>query len=611
MKLYHAAIVLPCLFACQSTNSIQEPFAPELMESPWKDDVEGDLQDELLKSLAALWWERGMERNPTWATYTGDPRYHGRLRDNSPEAEARDYLAITEFLSLSDEIDASSLTDSERITFELLREDWNVRIAQHESGVDLASWSINPRGGPQNDLQSLAADQPRSNETERRQFVQRWRAIPGYVDQHIANLRRGLENGRVAPYNSLRETIEQLDDLLATPLQESPLVKPALESGDGLGTDIRALTLLEIYPAFERYRDFLKNEALPNARSDDQPGVMHVAGGAAYYHAAIREHTSLDLSPNAIHEIGLSEVARIRAEMSQLGERVFGISDVAAIQERMRTDPALHFETAEEIRGVAEATLARANDASPDSFGILPKADCVVVPVPEHEAPYTTIAYYRGPAADGSRKGRYYVNTYKPETRPRYEAEVLALHEAVPGHHLQIAIAMELSELPIIRRHMESTAYVEGWALYTERLGDEMGLYSGDLDRLGILSFDAWRACRLVVDTGLHALGWTRDQAIEYMLENTLLARNNVENEVDRYIAWPGQALAYKLGQLEILQLRAEAKAALGPAFRLSEFHDRLLENGAVTLEVLRRHVQSWITESLKRESAAIESAAH
>jgi uncharacterized protein (DUF885 family) len=230
-------------------------------------------------------------------------------------------------------------------------------------------------------------------------------------------------------------------------------------------------------------------------------------------------------------------------------------------------------------------------------FGILPQADCEVVRIAAHEEKDSTIAYYRRPAPDGSRPGRYFINTFAPETRPRYEAEVLAYHEGIPGHHLQIAIAQELTSIPLFRRHTGSTAFVEGWALYTERLSDEMGLYSGDLDRLGVLSFDAWRACRLVVDTGLHAFGWSRQKAIDYLYENTLLAKNNVVNEVDRYIAWPGQALAYKIGQREILSLRDRAQAELGPDFSYPEFHDRVLENGAVSLETLRSVVGSWIDD--------------
>ena len=255
----------------------------------------------------------------------------------------------------------------------------------------------------------------------------------------------------------------------------------------------------------------------------------------------------------------------------------------------------MHFRDAGEVEAKAREALARATAAIPSAFGLRPDIGCEVVPIPEHEAPFSTIAYYRQPAADRSRPGRYYVNTYAPTTRTRYEAEALAFHESVPGHHLQIAISQAIRGLPLVRRHGGSTAFVEGWALYTERLCDELGLYSSDVDRLGMLSFDAWRASRLVVDTGIHALGWSRRRAIEYMTENTLLAPNNIENEVDRYIGTPGQALAYKTGQREILELRARARAALGERFDLKSFHDRVLGNGAVTLAILREEIDRWL----------------
>jgi uncharacterized protein (DUF885 family) len=247
----------------------------------------------------------------------------------------------------------------------------------------------------------------------------------------------------------------------------------------------------------------------------------------------------------------------------------------------------MYFGSRQEVFAKAETALDRARAAIPGWFGILPVSACVVVPIAEHEEKHSTIAYYRQPAVDGSRPGQYYINTSEPETRPRYEAEALAYHESIPGHHLQIAIAQELTGLPDFRRHLGPTAFFEGWGLYTERLADEMGLYSGDLDRIGVLSFDAWRACRLVVDTGIHALGWTRRQAIDFTLEHTALAENNVSNEVDRYIVWPGQALAYKIGQLELLRMRDEARRDLGPAFDIRAFHDAVLGNGALGLKPL------------------------
>jgi len=308
-----------------------------------------------------------------------------------------------------------------------------------------------------------------------------------------------------------------------------------------------------------------------------------------------------------IHRVGLDETARIDGEFEELGGQLLGTSDRSGILARLRSDPALHFSTSAEVYAVAEASLARANAAIPDWFGRLPNAPCVVVEMAPHEAKHSTIAYYREPAADGSRPGSYYINTSEPETRPRYEAEVLAFHEAVPGHHLQIAIAQELDGLPTFRRLTGPTAYIEGWGLYSERLSAEMGLLSDDMDRFGILSFDAWRACRLVVDTGLHAMGWSRDRAIAFMVEHTALAENNIANEVDRYLAIPGQALAYKLGQLEILRLREAARTELRERFDIRAFHDAVLGQGAIGLPTLHAVIGSWIEERRAQAGRATE----
>jgi uncharacterized protein (DUF885 family) len=345
-------------------------------------------------------------------------------------------------------------------------------------------------------------------------------------------------------------------------------------------------------PALRRYVEVIETEVLPAARPDDRPGITHLPGGDDAYRALIRLHTSVDRSPEEIHQTGLREIERIDAELVELGGRVLGERGLPAVLDRLRSDEGLSFSTRDEVFAKAESSLARAREAIPDWFGLLPKADCVVVRMGEHEEKHSTIAYYRQPAVDGSRPGQYFINTYAPETRPRYEAEALAYHEAIPGHHLQIAIGQELTDLPDFRRHLGPTSFFEGWGLYTERLSDELGLYSGDLDRIGVLSFDGWRACRLVVDTGMHALGWTRQQAIDFMTRHTALGANNIANEVDRYIVWPGQALAYKIGQLEILRLREEARERQGERFDIRAFHDAVLGQGALGLEALRGVVE-------------------
>jgi uncharacterized protein (DUF885 family) len=290
--------------------------------------------------------------------------------------------------------------------------------------------------------------------------------------------------------------------------------------------------------------------------------------------------------------MGLAEIERLDEELRGLGGTLLGARDLPDTLRRLRSDPELHFTSGEEIVEVASSCLARANAATPDWFHLLPDAPCEVVPMAAHEEEHSTIAYYRDPATDGTRPGQYFVNRSHPETRPRYEAEALAFHEAVPGHHLQVALAQERTALPAFRRHSLSTAYVEGWGLYAERLADEMGLYSADIDRIGIASFDAWRASRLVVDTGMHAFGWPRTRAIAFMTEHTALGENNIANEVDRYISWPGQALAYKVGQLELLQLREAAQARQGARFDIRRFHDAVLGPAPLPLAVLRRVVE-------------------
>lgn len=567
---------------------------------PWRDAISG-VKNKDLARLCADAWEFEMASSPVWATNLGDRRHDAELPDNSRAGETAIAAKERELLERARAIPPEELSDGDRVTLDLMSGRWEQSLAEFDSNIDVASWSLDPRGGPQTEFLNLAADQPMTTQKNRDDLLARWWRMPLFIDRCRDNLRRGVASGRVAPRKAASDVIAQLDKLLATPIDQSPLTLSS-RAGEIDATayerffaSVRSTVELAIYPAFRRYRDELAGDVLPHARDEEHPGLKYLAGGDAYYRLCIARETSLDLAPEEIHAIGLSEVARVRAEIAALGAKVFGVSDVAAIQAKLRDDPKLHFASADEIKAKAVDTLARAEAAVPRAFGIRPKARCEVVEIPAYEAPYTTIAYYREPSPDGKRAGRYSINTYQPTTRPRYEAEVLAFHESVPGHHLQIAIAQELDDLPLVRRHEGNTAFVEGWALYCERLCDELGLYTSDVDRLGMLSYDAWRSCRLVVDTGLHFEGWSRQKAISYMLENTLLARNNVENEVDRYIATPGQALAYKLGQREIFALRKEAEERLGRHFSLAEFHDRVLENGPVTLKVLRASIERWL----------------
>ncbi len=541
-----------------------------------------------------------MSHDPLFATALGDRRFDARLPDISPEGRARWRREYEDVAKRCKAIPEGELPPREKLTRTALLVDAG-SLADYYS-CDLEEWVVDPLQGFQNELLNLESYQPVRTVKEGRAMVERWRAIGPYVDQNIANLRAGASAGRVAVRAAVEKVIDEVDALLKKPDSEWPLLRPldvehpewrdyeTREFSDGLKVSVAE----SARPGFSRYLDFLRKKILPVARPQGKAGIMHIPGGPATYAKLIRVHTSLDISPQELHQTGLAEVSRINREMEALGGKVFGVGDRKEILKRLRTDRSLYFSSRDEVAAKAETALAKANSAISKWFGRLPKTPCEVVRMEEHEEKHSTIAYYRAPAADGSRPGRYYINTSAPETRPRYEAEALAYHESVPGHHLQIAIAQELQGIPEFRKNGGVTAFIEGWGLYSERLADEMGLYSADLDKIGILSFDSWRACRLVVDTGMHAMGWTREQAIRFMLENTSLAENNIVNEVDRYITWPGQALAYKTGQLEMMKLRQAAEKRLGKKYDVKKFHDVLLGEGAVPLPVLRQMLGNY-----------------
>jgi uncharacterized protein (DUF885 family) len=577
-----------------------------------------------LDALGGTYWEAYLETHPLFATAIGDARYDDQLSDPTDSGVA---TTRARFAGLLDELDAldamdadapdapdapeapeasetpGGLREDDRITRDALRESLSADIADLDTG--LLAWNIDPIEGVPVDFLSVPDYQRLQTPEDGRHMVARWCAMATYTDDHLASLRRSLADGRVACRAPADRTAAILAEILDTPVEDWPLLAPLvdLDALPGWSTVERerfaaalwAAVNDEIRPAFARLHDALVTEILPAARPAEQPGMGHVEGGLDGYRGLIRVHTSLDLDAGDLHRIGLEEIARIDAEIDALAGRTLGTASLADALAALRGDPALYFTTRDEVYDKAASSLARAREAIPDWFGRLPKAPCEIVRMGPHEEDHSTIAYYRQPAADGTRPGRYYLNTASPQTKPRYEAEALAYHESIPGHHLQIAIAQELPHLPEFRRHLGPTAFFEGWGLYTERLADEMGLYTGDLDRIGVLSFDAWRAARLVVDTGMHALGWPRDRAIAFMHAHTALASDNIANEVDRYIVLPGQALAYKTGQLEILRLRAEAQERLGAGFDIRGFHDTVLGNGALALMALRGIVSAWV----------------
>jgi uncharacterized protein (DUF885 family) len=549
-----------------------------------------------LDRLAEEFWDTVVAADPAQGTAIGDHRYGDRLSDISPAGRAALAQRFEEIqaavAALPPEFDAEAA-----LTQAALSQAVGDRLAF--LAADPYAYTVDAMSGPQNSFLNVPSYQPLRDVADGESMLARWWAMGPWVDQQITQLRRGSAAGSVPVAGSVRRVIAQLDEVLRLHAREWPLLAPLQAEHEGWSdgawrafeVGLAGAVRDGLRPAFARYRAYLADEVMAGARDEAHVGICHLPGGTETYASLARAHTTTDLAPQEIHDTGLAEIARIDAEIVELGGRVLGTPDLAATLAALRGDPSVHFRSAEEIVAVAEASLARAVEAIPAWFGRLPRAACEVVRMQAHEEQHSTIAYYREPPEDGSRPGRYYINTYAPETRPRYEAEALAFHEAVPGHHLQVAIGQELEHLPTFRRHAETTAYVEGWGLYAERLSDEMGLYSGDLDRIGMLSYDAWRASRLVVDTGMHALAWSRSAAIDFMTAHTALGLNNIANEVDRYIGWPGQALAYKIGQLEIRRIRSEAEAGLGASFDIRRFHDAVLGHGALPLSVLRDSV--------------------
>ncbi len=557
-----------------------------------------DAASAALAEVSARYWETALRGDPLTATGIGYREHDAEL----PPIHASELAALA--AELEDEraaaasIGDESLDDVDRVTRSALLQEIDARLAF--TAADLAPFTVDPLGGPQVSFLNVPDYQGVATVDQGRDMVERWRAMGPWIEALTTRQRASLADGRPPVKVLVKKVIDELDALLTRPDAEWPLAAPAWEERPAwtdAGTRAFADDLLgavrdSIRPAFVAYRAFLADEALAAARDDDAVGIGHLDGGEATYRALASAHTTVQTDPAQLHAIGLEEIERIDVELTALGGSLLGASDLPDTLRRLRSDPELHFTSGDEIVEVAEQSLMRANAAVPDWFGLVPAAPCEVTPMGAHEEEHSTIAYYRDPAADGSRPGRYHVNRSHPQSRPRYEAEALAFHEAVPGHHLQVALAQEQIELPPFRRHSLSTAYVEGWGLYAERLSDEMGLYSGDLDRIGIASFDAWRASRLVVDTGMHALGWSRSRAIAFMTDHTALGTNNIANEVDRYIAWPGQALAYKVGQLELLRLRAEARERLGGRFDIRTFHDAVLGAAPLPLAVLRAVVE-------------------
>jgi uncharacterized protein (DUF885 family) len=550
--------------------------------------------DESLGNLAEEFWDTVLEAGPTTATVLGDHRFDDRLEEFSAEAEQGLRARWAAIRDRARRFAGDGLDAEDAVTLgELLAYVDDSILAIDQRLIELRSDQMT--GFHIELLQSMpvvAAPDDASAAT----LVDRFRQVPRALEELAQRFLDGVAAGRPPAAICVSRSLNMIEGYLASPLDHDVFATVAAPE-DWDRAALRRVVEAQVRPAYAALAGTLRERLLPHARDDEHCGLTWLDDGPEIYATLVASHTTLDLPPEEIHAIGMEEVTeKLPAEYADLGGRLFGITDPAAVLDRLRTDPALRYRTGKEIMVDACDAFDAARAAMGGWFGRLPVSPCAIEEVPAFLAADSPSAYYFPPAGDGSRGGTYYVNTHRPEDKARYETASIAFHEAIPGHHLQLAIATELEGLPRFRRFgLANTAYIEGWGLYSERLAEEMGLYRNDLERIGMLAADSIRACRLVVDTGLHALGWTRRQAVDFMAANTPVSVEEVTVEVDRYIGMPGQALAYKLGQREIFRVREEARARLGAAFDISGFHDAVLTSGAVRLPTLARLVDDWV----------------
>jgi len=553
-----------------------------------------------IRKLADEVFAAGIERFPEQATSYGmTDGPHDRITDNSLEALARWQAKEDGWLAAVRQIDGGALAGRpEWALHGILREQLESSVAHRVCHTEL--WDVDSyQEGWHARYTDLARLQPVGTPKARAAALARLRALPGAIDTDIANLRRGVAQGYTAPKVIVRAVVTQIDGLLATPAASSPFASPAQrDSEPAFHTEYLRRIEAELYPAMRRYRDYLAGDYLTAAR--EALGVAANPHGLDCYRASVRSFATVDRSPDEVYELGLRQMERIETEMKTVAEHDFATSDVRALLARLSSDPQYTFRSGAEMIAMAEAAVKRAEEAMPRAFLRLPKAGVIVEPYPEFRQKAGAPGQYNQAPDDGSRPAIFNINPYQPEKQSRSDVEPVTFHETLPGHHLQVGRAKEQASAHLLLRYSYNSGFGEGWALYAEQLADEMGLYSSPVARMGMLQSDAFRAARLVIDSGIHTKGWTREQAIEYLGRRTTKSPGVVAGEVDRYISWPGQASSYMIGKLEILRLRDEAKKALGSRLDLKEFHERVLENGAVTLPMLTESIHRWIA-AMKR----------
>ena len=554
--------------------------------------------DESLEAVISNHWDWVLEQYPEYRREYGDMSGNQSWTDLSADVLARRNEDTKAFIDDLDRIDPASLSETAQLNQRMLKTSLQEEVESYESGLHLIA--INMRSGPQHRY-TMVERLPMATETDYVDWLARLENLPAQLAQYQSLLQAGVDRERTQARIIIERVPNQLDALIVDNPRDSPFwgvfeTMPASispESAAELKSSARAIIADQLTPAYAEFKRFIEEEYLPKTRA--RPGIGTLPGGKAVYAMLARHFTTTDMTPEEIHNIGLSEVARIRGEMEEVIEEVGFDGDINAFNDFLRTDPQFYYKTAEELLEGYQSVSKRLDPELVKLFGKLPRMPYGVRPIAPELAPDTTTAFYMRPALDGSRPGWYYVNLYKPEVRPKYEMEVLSVHESVPGHHLQIALAQEVEGLPEFRRNSSVTAFIEGWGLYSERLGYDMGLYKDPYSRYGQLIYDMWRAVRLVVDTGIHYFGWSRQEAIDYFKDNAAKTEADIINEIDRYIGWPGQALAYKIGQLKMLELRAKAEDELGDRFDIRAFHDELLGAGAIPLDALENRMNQWI----------------
>jgi len=544
--------------------------------------------------LADRFWEAMLEQNPTTATMYGDERYDDRLEDPGPAGRERARALAESTLAAARAIDAADQPLEDRITLDMVRVICELQIEQDDQRVDLLR-PVDQMGGPQTLLPTVATFQPADTPERLDRLIARLRAYPAFTAANIDLLREGIATGLTAPRIVTERTIAQLERLVATPAEESVVVQVARVASAADRERVLAAVRDHVMPADRAFLEALRGAYLAASRED--PGLWSAPNGESLYRTQVRAWTTLALEPADVHDIGLEELEEIEIERRVIS-RAHGFGDdTAAYRAHLASDPANIPHSAAELLGRAREDIDRAMAVAPTYFGTLPRAGCEVRAVEEYKERDSPFAYYYPPTTDGSRPGVYYANTYDLSSRAYSKLASTTYHEAVPGHHFQIAMEMENEGLSTFRRlgaRIVGGAYVEGWGLYAERLADEMGLFRNEAERFGMLDAMAWRAGRLVVDTGLHALRWPRQRSIDF-LRGAGLSDTDAVIETDRYICWPGQALTYKVGQREIERLRAEIQKRDGSAFDLRAFHDAVLGHGSLPLATLSRELPTWV----------------